>query len=1036
MHPPPTTSKSANWRHVISFKPPLLVTLCFLLTVVPGIIRGASETFDFSLGSDLGFTQTQLESPVPDTLWTFGGAFWSVGAAELDPAVASSELLSPVLTLDGNAVTVSFDHAFQFESGFDGGFLEASVNGGAFTRVGGGAFTSGGYNESITFSLLAPSSVDVFSGGSLMTQTSVANLGTAFTAGDSLQLRWRAIWDEIVAAPTPNWQIFSVTVTSLDILVPTHWLGGASGAWSGDNWASDAAGTPIMAVPAAGDDVTFSAMGAGNKDTTLDADFTIRNLTVNDIISISGGNTLTVTGDTRVDNGSLTINTGVTVAGANSFIGTAMGDTGSVTVSGAGAQWTVMDDLHVGFDGSNNSLSILDGGVVTMTGLPGDSFLGYNLGSDNNSVLVSGTGSTWNAWDVFVGRRGMNNIVTVTEGGLLFADNIILGEQAGSSGTLQVGTGGLAGTVDVFGVGSGDGTGTVNFNHTDDIDFDAFITGDVTVNKDGAGITSLNNFNDYTGATNVNAGVLAVNGVNFDGGDVTVAAGAILAGGGGGGMDLAPDASMWINGGINVEGLGFGPGLGTVLTLGTSGTGGIVMGAGSFIAVDLFTGAGNGSNLLVFGSSDTLDIIGAFDVTAGATLLVGNPTGMTGFAAGDEWQLLAYCGCVPAQGELMLNDSAVGLPRGLAGRFDTATGIYTIIDVSPQLSTETGLQTANAQDQTLMVGLQGLLGDINGRLFNLRSGGGDEDSSGSIASSIDDGVVVGQGDGPEGPVAKKMPRNRQWQVFTTINYASISLSSIGTQAGVDSQTWSPGVGIERHLSPRWAVGLAASLLETHQSYSNGLGTLNIEGVALSAYASYVRGPFWGDLLYSLGRFELQSERNPGFAFPVARGETTAWSNAVQFNCGWNLRFQDNTLVTGPFAGVDYLNVAVDDYTESGGGAGALAYGSRSTDSLVTRIGWGVSKKFTTDFGAITPQARLSYERQNVTSNNGTSVNLVNQPFTATTNSQRPGQDYLVAGAGVSFQFSPAFNLMLSYQGQFFRQNLQAHFVGLRIGYSF
>jgi outer membrane autotransporter protein len=79
--------------------------------------------------------------------------------------------------------------------------------------------------------------------------------------------------------------------------------------------------------------------------------------------------------------------------------------------------------------------------------------------------------------------------------------------------------------------------------------------------------------------------------------------------------------------------------------------------------------------------------------------------------------------------------------------------------------------------------------------------------------------------------------------------------------------------------------------------------------------------------------------------------------------------------------------------------------------------------------------RLSYERQNL-QNNGTSLTLVNLPISSQTGHQSPGQDYMVAGTGVNFEFSPAFNLMLTYQTQIFRNHMQANFGGLRFGYKF
>ena len=95
-----------------------------------------------------------------------------------------------------------------------------------------------------------------------------------------------------------------------------------------------------------------------------------------------------------------------------------------------------------------------------------------------------------------------------------------------------------------------------------------------------------------------------------------------------------------------------------------------------------------------------------------------------------------------------------------------------------------------------------------------------------------------------------------------------------------------------------------------------------------------------------------------------------------------------------------------------------------------------SKQMKTSFATITPQVRLSYERQNIRNNNGTSVSLINVPFSSTGGSQAPGQDYLVAGLGVSLAFNVRFSLMLSYQGQFFRHDLQAHFGSLRFSYQF
>jgi uncharacterized protein YhjY with autotransporter beta-barrel domain len=347
----------------------------------------------------------------------------------------------------------------------------------------------------------------------------------------------------------------------------------------------------------------------------------------------------------------------------------------------------------------------------------------------------------------------------------------------------------------------------------------------------------------------------------------------------------------------------------------------------------------------------------------------------------------------------------------------------------------TGLPMANALGQMLISGNQTATSDVNNHIFGLMAGDGEEAANSSLSASLDEGVVIGQGDGPEDPIARKVLHSRQWELYSTVNYGYLDLNALGSQAGVKVESWAPGIGIERHLSRGLALGFAVSLLQSWQDYSGGLGSLDLEGPALSTYLTFVRKNYWSSLLYSFGSYELDSTRNPGLGFPQAYGSTHSYTNSVQYNTGWNFRFQNNTLLTGPFAGIDYLHGTVDAYSETGGGAAALRYAEQSYESLVTRVGWSASKKIKTDFASITPQVRLSYERQNL-ENNGTSVALINAPFTAAGGNQSPGQDYLAAGAGVNFAFNDQLSVLLSYQGQFFRSDMSAHMGALRLSYKF
>ncbi len=550
--------------------------------------------------------------------------------------------------------------------------------------------------------------------------------------------------------------------------------------------------------------------------------------------------------------------------------------------------------------------------------------------------------------------------------------------------------------------------------------------------KNGTNIFTTSGANTYSGTTTVNQGTLNVTGTHTGAGNYIIAAGATLAGTGAITLPLVA-ASITENGAISVGDATLTP-LTAVpsnltITLGLGGA--ITMGPLSTLAVDLFTGAGLGNNTLVLGASDTFTLGGGtLNSTAGGTLVIGNPKGLTGFTGGDSWKVVNLAPGATITGTLgltgHLNTAALNLTATQVGNFNQTSGVFTIID------TLTGLQMANAMGQAVLAGAESVLTDVNGRLFFLRAGQGDL----ADEDEYDQGVVSGQGDKnpAPAPMAQSRPQTGAWEVFATANYNNARLGSFGQQAGIQSDSWTQGIGAEVHVTPSVALGFALNWLESRQTFANNVGSMDMNGYALSAYTSYVKKAFWANLLYNFGSYDIDTNRNP-IGFAAATGDTNAYTNSVQFNSGWNFRFQNNSLVTGPFIGLDYTHVSIDAYSESGGGLAALAYSKRTADSLISRIGWSVSKYVKTDFALITAQARLSYERQNL-NNNGTTVGLVNQPFAVGGGNQSYGQDYMVAGAGLNFQFTPNLGLLLNYQGQYFRQSVQAHYVGLRLSYKF
>ena len=230
----------------------------------------------------------------------------------------------------------------------------------------------------------------------------------------------------------------------------------------------------------------------------------------------------------RVTNGGIVASGSATIGNTTSSFGN------SVTVSGSGSLWTNDGDLILGNGGSSNSLIVSNGGGVMSSNL----FISSSSTSSDNAVLVtgsSGIGSTLNnIGGLSIGSAGSGSL-TVADGALVVASGgVTIASQAGSVGTLNIGSFGAtdtAGTITAPTIDIGVGTGTINFNQGNAVTVAASISdhGNGAINQLGSGTTILNgNNSSFSGLATISAGILRANSSTALGtSTVTVAGGSL-----------------------------------------------------------------------------------------------------------------------------------------------------------------------------------------------------------------------------------------------------------------------------------------------------------------------------------------------------------------------------------------------------------------------------------------------------------------------------------------------------------------------------
>ena len=341
-----------------------------------------------------------------------------------------------------------------------------------------------------------------------------------------------------------------------------------------------------------------------------------------------------------------------TVNSGGGSVGLAAGSTGTVAVTGPGSSWIngVSGGLNIGGFGTG-TLTIANGGTVNNITLVAAN-IGNNAGSQG-TVTVTGAGSTWrNGSGVNIGNSGTGTL-TIANGGLVTVNGpIVIANNAGSIGTLNIGTGAgnpaaAPGTLTTQSVVFGAGTGTLNFNHTSaNYVFAPAISGNGTVNV-LAGTTTLTGANSYSGATNVNAGTLRAGAPNAfsPNSAVTVASGGTLD------LNGFSQAVLGVtNAGLVNMGTGTAPG--TVLTTSS------YTGNGGTIAMNTFLGAdGSPSDRLVINGGAATGTTGLLIHNAGGPGLETTANGIL--------VVNAISGATTAPGAFTLDN-----PELRAGAFD------------------------------------------------------------------------------------------------------------------------------------------------------------------------------------------------------------------------------------------------------------------------------------------------------------------------------------------------------------------------------
>jgi outer membrane autotransporter protein len=728
-------------------------------------------------------------------------------------------------------------------------------------------------------------------------------------------------------------------------------------------------------------------------------------------------------------------------------IGAELGESGTLSVSGAGSLLASSGgtNFFVGLSGTG-ILNIINGGVVS-------SNAGVIGVFGSGAVTVDGIGSTWtNSGALVVGGAfggAGTGTLTIANGGVVSATSVSLAAGAGSTGTLNIGAapGGAAvapGTLDTAAVSFGAGAGTINFNHTaTDYEFAPAIGGNGVVNV-FSGTTILTANNTYSNGTTIEGGTLVV-GVPVPDQETSSALGT---------------GNVFLNGGT-LRTTSFQTGVPLTINVG----GNYTQGSGGTLALGI--GGINGEDY------DHVQVEG--NASLNGTLAVSSLNNFRP-SSGDGFEVLHTNG--ERSGEFArvndsLNDNPnlqridVYAPNGVAliyvalpgptptppGPTPTPPGPTPrppIIDVIPEplppvnpeeplpLPEEIVILDPTVEQLTSMfeIGFSGVNTqrfNLEDRLAEIRGGSTGFVSNLPAAAAPYDGktsFTEGKAVVEKQSALQPGPQNR-WGVWVNGWGDFVNVNDDNFAKGYDFTTGGATVGIDYRVADHFAVGLFGSYAHTWTDLQP-TGDINVNTGQFGLYASYFQDALYVNAAVFGGYNSYETSRQG--LLGAATGSTDGEEFSFFVGTGYNLHF--GNLAVGPIGSVQYSYVQINSFNEAGSLI-PLQIHSDSEESWRTDLGLQASYTLHCGNVLLVPTIRASWEHEFKYSALPVTVSApVLGGATATFFGPSEGHDSAIVNAGLGVQWTPRISTYVGYQGQLGRSNYNANGVTGSISFSF
>jgi autotransporter-associated beta strand protein len=639
---------------------------------------------------------------------------------------------------------------------------------------------------------------------------------------------------------------------------------------------------------------------------------------------------------------------------------------------------------------------------------------------------------------VISGPGALASLVKTGTGTLILSgNNTYNGGTVISAGTLQLGNGGATGSI----VGDVVDNGILAFNRSDVVTFGGAISGNGVTSQIGSGTTILTGVSTYTGATNVNAGTLSVNGSIASSSLTTVNAGGTLGGNG-------TVGNTTINGGTLAPGNSIG-----LLTV----QGNLVMTAASSYMIEVSPANADRTNVTGTATLGGASVKASFapgaymsrqytiiNAAAGVsgtfnslvnTNLSNNLTSSLSYDANNAYLNLVLHFGLPS----ILNGNQQQVGNALTNFFNTTGGIPLMFAaLTPTGLTQAAGETATGSQQTTfnaMTQFMGVMTDpfIAGRGDGVTAGAGatpfvDESDAASAYAANGKSRAQNERDAyaavyRKAPVPAD-PFTQRWSVWAA-GYGGSQTTDGNAALGSNNTRSSLGgvaVGADYRFSPYTIAGFALAGGATNFSV-NGLGSGRSDLFQAGAFVRHTVGAAYLTGALAYGWQDVTTDRTvtiAGADLLRANFNANAFSGRVEGGYRFVTPWIGGVGIT-PYAAGQFTTFDLPAYAEqaiAGANTFALSYAGKSVTDTRSELGLRSDKSFAVPNGIFTLRGRAAWAHDFNTDRSITPTFQTLPGASFVVNGAAPAHDSALVTASAEMKWLNGFSLAATFEGEF------------------